>query len=85
MDFDYHITMDSFGQDCPSNLEEIADYLNTVIDEKLDKYGKNAFDNTNYAGLSREGTEIVSAVWENYWNDYHSGTLNKSAPAPVIE
>ena len=30
---DRHITMDSFGSDCPNNWEEIADFLNNIIDE----------------------------------------------------
>lgn len=30
--YDYTITMDSFGQDCPGNWEEIADALNAILD-----------------------------------------------------
>lgn len=40
----YHVTMDSFGSDCPVNWEEIADYLNKLIDDALDDLGKNAED-----------------------------------------
>lgn len=74
---EYRITMDSFGQDCPTNWEEIADYLNGIID--------NLEDITDDDGeLTVDGREKISAIWENYWSDYHAGEL-KDAPVPVIE
>ena len=46
---DYTITMDSFGDTCPANWEEIADYLNALIDEIPDDEDKR---------------DKVDALWE---------------------
>lgn len=69
---EYHITMDSFGQDCPANWEEIADHLNGIIDEMdvTDEYGE----------LTGEGRERINALWEKYC----AGEL-EGAPAPIME
>lgn len=74
---DFHITMDSFGADCPANWEEIADYLNGIIDST-----ENITDEDG--DLTQDGLEKINAIWEDYWSDYHSGKL-KNAPVPVIE
>ena len=47
---DYYITEDSFGEYCPVNWQEIADYLNGLIDEK---------------GIA-EDFEAVCDLWEDY-------------------
>ena len=31
---EYYITVDSFGAECPENWEEIAEFLNAIIDER---------------------------------------------------
>ena len=63
--------MDSFGQDCPVNWEEIAAYLNEKIEgiDETDSENRDAIDN----------------VWESYWAAYHSGELPADAPAPIVE
>lgn len=75
MFMDYHITMESFGQDCPRNWDEIADYLNSQIDSLSDI--TDEFDE-----LTPDGREQIDAIWNRYWNDYHSGTMPEGAPVP---
>ena len=70
---DYHVTMDSFGQECPNNWNEIAVYLNNKIDE-LPEY-----DN------EQDRKDAIEDIWNDYWNAYHSGELPNDAPIPVIE
>ena len=68
-----HITMDSFGQDCPSNWEEIAEYLNSIIDNMddiVDEYGE----------ITLSGRDKIDALWEQYC----AGELGE-APAPVFD
>ena len=64
---DYHVTADSFGSMCPQNWEEIARFLNRLIDETLEQMGEEAFapgyDDT---GLSMEGHEALDDIWERY-------------------
>jgi hypothetical protein len=70
---DYHITMDSFGSECPNNWEEIADYLNSIIDSMdgiIDECGE----------LTRDGREEIDALWERYC----AGEI-KNAPVPIME
>ena len=64
-----YITMDSFGSNCPDNWEEIAYYLDRKIADALEELGDDAFapgycDN----GLSADGNEALSKVWETYCN-----------------
>jgi hypothetical protein len=58
---EYHITMDSFGDTCPANWEEIAAYLNDKIDAIVDSYG----DEAEY---SRDCDDEIRQVWEDYCN-----------------
>lgn len=70
---EYHITMDSFGSECPKNWEEIADFLNEIIDNMdgiIDECGE----------LTRDGREQIDALWERYC----SGEI-ENAPAPIME
>lgn len=46
------ITMDSFGSECPSNWEEIADFLNAIIEER---------------GIENDLDEL-DQLWEDYCN-----------------
>lgn len=46
------ITMDSFGSECPSNWEEIADFLNAIIEER---------------GIENDPEEL-DQLWEDYCN-----------------
>ena len=46
------ITMDSFGSECPSNWEEIADFLNALIEER---------------GIENDPEEL-DQLWEDYCN-----------------
>ena len=51
------INMDSFGSNCPSNWEEIADFLNEYISEKT-------------AGMDeQEQFEESEKIWEQFCND----------------
>ena len=69
---EYHITMDSFGQDCPANWEEIAEYLNGIIDE---------MDVTDEDGeLTGEGRDQIDSLWERYCTGEIEG-----APTPIME
>lgn len=69
---EHHITMESFGDNCPMNWEEIADWLNERID---------AMNVTDEDGeLTREGMERISDLWERYC----AGEL-EGAPAPSAE
>ncbi len=70
---EYHITMDSFGQDCPANWEQIAAYLNSIIDSMdgiTDENGE----------LTPDGREQIDTLWEQYC----AGDLH-GAPAPIME
>ena len=75
---EYHITMDSFGQDCPTNWEEIAEYLNDKIDALED-----ITDDTG--ALTPEGRDLVDAIWEDYCNACSSGSIPAGAPVPFFE
>ena len=70
---EYHITMDSFGENLPANWQEIAAYLNDKIDAILDKYGDDADGD-------RDCAEEIRRVWE----DYCAGDF-ANAPAPILE
>ncbi len=73
MYYDYHITMDSFGSECPRNWEEISNYLNDIIDnmERItDEFGE----------LTMEGREQINALWERYC----SGDI-ADAPKPIMD
>ena len=62
----YHVSMDSFGSECPGNWEEIADYLNAVIDLALEQdpdYFEPGYDDS---GLSAEGHDVVNNIWERF-------------------
>lgn len=50
----YHCNMDSFGQDCPMNWEDIAAALNAEIDKLPYNGDKNAF------------ADAVADLWERY-------------------
>jgi uncharacterized protein (DUF2236 family) len=71
---EYHITMDSFGSDCPANWEEIADYLNAIIDNLPD------ITDPDTGNLTPDGREQIDTLWEQYC----AGEL-PDAPAPIME
>ena len=78
--YNYYITMDSFGDDLPNNWEEIAAFLNGIIEQTLE-HTEGAFDNGyDDTGLSFDGHEIVNRIWENYCNG-----LLKNAPTPIFD
>lgn len=47
-----YITVESFGSECPTNWEEIAAFLNNIIDER---------------GIADDHS-AVNDLWEDYWN-----------------
>lgn len=61
------ITIDSFGDTCPANWEEIANYLNEIID----KYAEETSDEIEFR-------ERCDSLWETYC----AGELD-GAPVPV--
>jgi len=71
---EYHITMDSFGDFCPANWEEIANHLNAIIDAMPD------ITDPDTGELTAEGREKIDALWEAYC----AGDL-PDAPAPVFD
>ena len=74
---DYHITADSFGSNCPGNWEEIAAFLNGLIDEHLNNAADAFEPGYDDTGLSTEGHEIVDHIWSLYC----AGEI-EDAPAP---
>ena len=75
----YEITMDSFGDTCPTNWEEIADYLNGIIETYVDE-----LTTTDEDGVEDiDETELRRRV-DDLWERYCSGNLD-GAPAPIIE
>lgn len=70
---DYHITMDSFGADCPANWSEIADHLNGIIDNM-----EGIVDDFNE--LTPDGREQIDRLWEQYC----AGEL-LDAPKPIMD
>ena len=69
---DYHITMDSFGDECPRNWQEIANYLNERIDSMdiTDEFGE----------LTTDGREAIDDLWERYCAGQIEG-----APKPIMD
>lgn len=61
MNNNYEITMDSFGENLPTNWEEIAAYLNERINTIIEKYG----DDADY---DMECKEEIYKLWEDYCN-----------------
>lgn len=53
----YYVTADSFGEELPRNWEEIAEYLNNLIDER---------------GISENNAEC-NELWDEYWKGNISG------------
>lgn len=47
-----YITTESFGSEIPANWEQIAAYLNEIIDERS----------------IAEDHDAVNELWETYWN-----------------
>lgn len=67
---DWHINMDSFSGTCPSNWEEIADYLNDIIEAREDLFEDGE--------LTLDGRDFIDRLWEQYC----SGDL-PDAPKPA--
>jgi hypothetical protein len=65
--------MDSFGQECPANWEEIANYLNNIIDS-MDITDPDTGD------ITLDGREALADLWERYC----AGDM-PDAPAPIME
>lgn len=71
-----YITMDSFGEELPTNWEEIAAFLNNIIDDEL----RQENELPEYGELSPDGREIVDGIWEKFC----AGEI-EGCPAPEIE
>ena len=71
---DRHITMDSFGQYCPANWEELSAYLNEKIDAIIESYGEDA-------EYSSECTDAIANLWEDFCN----GSLPDCPPVADVD
>ena len=65
------ITVDSFGSECPTNWEEIADFLNEFIDSELESMGDVD---------EREKRDAIDEIWERFCRGEIVG-----CPSPVFE
>lgn len=78
---DYRITAESFGDECPKNWEEIADYLNEKIEAALSSNPELYFEpGYDASGLSAEGHDLLDKIWEDYCSDEYP-----DAPQPIME
>lgn len=73
------ITMDSFGTNCPTNWEEIADYLNQIIETYITETTTMDADGIEMVD-DDELRERVNALWESYC----AGEL-EGAPVPEFD
>jgi len=74
----FMITEDSFGPVLPSNWQEIAEYLNSLLEDAWDKAGIDSrFPSCDDLRDFRETTE---EIWAQYWNGMFS-----DAPEAIFE
>lgn len=71
----FHLTVDSFGSDCPNNWQEIAAFLNAKIDERI------MAAHLTPEELEEEGRNIANDVWD----DFGAGLFDGECPAPIDE
>lgn len=71
----FHLTMDSFGDCCPNNWQEIAAFLNAKIDERI------MAAHLTPEELEEEGHNIANDVWD----DFGAGLFDGECPAPIDE
>ena len=76
------ITMDSFGADCPINWEEIADYLNSVIEEEnLDDSEVEQlweeYCRANIEDCPKPKFETIKELRNNYDGDFAMSDVEK--------
>lgn len=75
----FFISMDSFGDTCPANWEEIASALNALIKEHYDQL--ETLDDIGYPlDVKIWMREWTDELWENYCSDGIAGV-----PAPIFE
>lgn len=77
---DYMIDMDSFGSECPANWEEIASYLNDIIDTYIAEATSIDEDGMEWIDDEAALRDRIAALWESYC----AGDIAE-APAPVFE
>ena len=86
------ITADSFGSECPTNWEEIAEFLNEIIRDKRETVNEELAEieaNKNDNGVSfTESCERIMDIERNFeswcddlWETFCRGELN-GAPEP---
>ena len=75
----YEITMDSFGSECPENWEEIADFLNGIIETYVDE-----LTTTDEDGAEETDWDELKYRVNNLWETYCAGEL-EGAPAPIFD
>ena len=76
--FSYEITMDSFGANCPENWEEIASFLNDLIDEKADE-----LTTTDDLGIQSVDEDELKLFVSDLWEQFCAGEL-EDAPKPIF-
>ena len=67
----YLVNMDSFGDNCPTNWEEIAAFLNPMIEKVIDELGDEAED--------WEIQDETNKIWDAFCN----GEI-KDCPEPIF-
>ena len=75
----HEITMDSFGSDCPANWEEIASYLNDIIETYVEE-----LTTTDNLGMEEIDEDELRRRIDDLWECYCAGDL-EGAPAPVMD
>ncbi len=80
-----YITVDSFGSECPTNWEEIASALNSIIDDRGIADDRDACDDlweTYFRGeLEDVPVPVMSDSVRTFGRDKTSLTLSKAARA----
>lgn len=77
--FDKRFNMESFGNDCPVNYDEICQYLNDIVDKWVDDnvdMSSEWWSHENEVAFS----EAMDTIWEKYWRGEYP-----DAPAPSEE
>ena len=80
-----HITVESFGSEVPMNWEEIAAYLNTLIDEKIEASGMDP-DPVPGSEEARDLHDLIDSVWNAYWNgEYNDAPAARTGEEDKME
>ena len=80
-----HITVESFGSEVPMNWEEIAAYLNNLIDEKIEASGMDP-DPVSGSEEARDLHDLIDSIWNAYWNgEYNDAPAARTGEEDKME